>query len=443
MSTLRVEKLSDLTSSTVQEILRLSLTSSSLVVTEVRDPEELSGVVSYGSDLRKLVAVVEEDGKRREIHLVAKAAIQLWYAALPNVWFNLFTFFRESLFLGSAIPELAKLVTTDQAASLAAVLPKTHFSYCNYDEDDLARSCLFKPKEKGVILMENLTEGEEKFVDMKEIEKTSGGGVKTAHMRMVLEGLAHFHGAWMVWLKKGTGIGNKTKAQVMDLFKQQDFYKYRWMWKWSIKKFMNKYVLLADAQNDQSTKEKVEAFMTSPETVDNFLKAFEYKDSHFQTVTHSDFHSAQIMFSLNKDGSPKNVKILDFQGLTLGHPGFDIWTMVYAATDPEYRAAHLESDLRAYYDIISTYLDTCPDFTQFLQELEQKRILGMVMFSGMCFITLSPTPLPSPVKEPSKFSKACNEILLSEDKDDDLPDTREIRRRVSANLREMVDMGHI
>ena len=80
-------------------------------------------------------------------------------------------------------------------------------------------------------------------------------------------------------------------------------------------------------------------------------------------------------------GSPKNVKILDFQGLTLGHPGFDIWTMVYAATDPEYRAAHLESDLRAYYDIISTYLDTCPDFTQFLQELEQKRILGMVMFS--------------------------------------------------------------
>ena len=65
---------------------------------------------------------------------------------------------------------------------------------------------------------------------------------------------------------------------------------------------MNKYVLLAEAQNDQSTKEKVEAFMTSPETVDNFLKAFEYKDSQFQTVTHSDFHSAQIMFSLNKDG---------------------------------------------------------------------------------------------------------------------------------------------
>ena len=55
--------------------------------------------------------------------------------------------------------------------------------------------------------------------------------------------------------------------------------------------------------------------------------------------------------------------------------------MVYAATDPEYRAAHLEADLHAYYDIISTYVETCPGFTQFMQELEEKRILGMTMFS--------------------------------------------------------------
>jgi len=444
MSTVRVELLSDLTSTKLQEILRRSLTSSSLTVTEVRDPEELSGVVSYGSNLRKLVAVVEDEGMSREIHLVAKAAIRLWYVALPNVWFNMFIFFRESLFFSTAIPELSKLVTTEQAVALEAVLPKVHHAYCNYDEDNLSRCCLFKPKEKGVILMENLMVGEEKYVDMKEIEKTSGGGVKTAHMRMVLEGLAHFHGAWMVWMRKGDGLGNKTKAQILDLFKQQDFYKYRWIWKWTIKKFMTRYSILAEAKNDQSTKEKVDAFMTSPETVDKFIKAFGYENSHFKTITHSDFHTGQVMFSLNKDGSPKNVKILDFQGLTIGHPGFDIWTMVYSATDPEYRATHLEADLRAYYDIISTYMEECPDFTQFMQELEENRILGMTMFGGtMLFLTLCPTPLPSPTKEFSKFSKACNEILLAEDKEDDHPDIREIRRRVTANLKEMVDLGHI
>ena len=61
----------------------------------------------------------------------------------------------------------------------------------------------------------------------------------------------------------------------------------------------------------------------------------------------------------------------------------------------------------------------------------------------MLFLTLCPTSLPSPTKEVSKFSKACNEILLAEDKEDDHPDIREIRRRVTANLKEMVDLGHI
>ena len=45
-----------------------------------------------------------------------------------------------------------------------------------------------KPKEKGLILMENLKE--ERFVDLKAIERPTGGGVKTTHMRMILEALA-------------------------------------------------------------------------------------------------------------------------------------------------------------------------------------------------------------------------------------------------------------
>ena len=45
-----------------------------------------------------------------------------------------------------------------------------------------------KPKEKGLILMENLKE--EGFVDLKAIEQSAGGGVKTAHMRLILEALA-------------------------------------------------------------------------------------------------------------------------------------------------------------------------------------------------------------------------------------------------------------
>ena len=63
-------------------------------------------------------------------------------------------------------------------------------------------------------------------------------------------------------------------------------------------------------------------------------------------------------FDLNLPiGNPKRVKILDYQGLTLGHPAYDIWSIVYSATDGKYRSDHLEEDLQAYYAIFSSYMD--------------------------------------------------------------------------------------
>ena len=157
------------------------------------------------------------------------------------------------------------------------------------------------------------------------------------------------------------------------------------------------------------------------------------------------------------------MKILDFQGLTLGHPAQDIWTIVYASTDPAYRAASLEADLRAYYAVLATYMEAAPAFEEFMQEVEERRVYGMVLFSeffifrcvqcryyllcflpgSFVFVNLSPVQLPSPAKAPGKFSAAITEMLLAEEKEDDHPDTREIRRRVAANLKEMVDLGHI
>ena len=78
------------------------------------------------------------------------------------------------------------------------------------------------------------------------------------------------------------------------------------------------------------------------------------------------------------------MKILDFQALTLGHPAVDIWSMVYSATDPEYRAASLEADLRAYFTVLATYMEEAdPDFTEFMKEVEERRVYGLVLFSEL------------------------------------------------------------
>ena len=52
-----------------------------------------------------------------------QAALQSW-AAWANVWFNIFIFYREAFWFSTALPELSQLVTADQAASLAAVVPR-------------------------------------------------------------------------------------------------------------------------------------------------------------------------------------------------------------------------------------------------------------------------------------------------------------------------------
>ena len=73
------------------------------------------------------------------------------------------------------------------------------------------------------------------------------------------------------------------------------------------------------------------------------------------------------------------MKILDYQTLTPGHPAFDIWAMVYSATDAQYRALHLEEDLKAYYEVLSGFMEEQVDFKIFREEVEDRRVKGMTM----------------------------------------------------------------
>ena len=97
-------------------------------------------------------------------------------------------------------------------------------------------------------------------------------------------------------------MGDMSRDQIMKFFEQPRMYKWKWLWKLAIKRCMNYYIVLSQKKNMQSTKERVQAFIDSPASVDRFMKAFDYKDSMFKTMTHSDLWTSQIMFSLNEDG---------------------------------------------------------------------------------------------------------------------------------------------
>lgn len=452
-----VEKVGDLTPEVLQELLRRSLASQTIRVTHVQDPQGLGGInINIGhSELKKIVVTVEEDGKTRKLHLVVKAAL-LSGAAWGIVILGLFYFSRETFWYDAALPELMRLVSTEQAAALAEVVPRVHYTHCNYRQVDregclLSRAvtcccCVLmtKFKEKGIILMDNLKEGDgDTYVDLKEIERTSGGGVKTSHMKMILKALAHFHGAWMVWLRGGGGMADLSREQVMGLYKPLTMMQWKWIWKWTLKKIMGMYVTLAEAKKDDNMKEKMTRFINAPESVDNFMKAWDFKDSKFKTICHNDLWTSQIMMSLHEDGSPKQVKILDYQLLVPGHPALDIWDIIYSATDAAYRAQDMEEDLRAYYAILSGYMEDKVDYAVFRQELADRRVKGVVMTSLSCLATLSPTKLPSPASEINKFVAVATEMLVAEETAEDHPDLKEMRRRVMSNCNEMVDLNLI
>ena len=129
--------------------------------------------------------------------------------------------------------------------------------------------------------------------------------------------------------------------------------------------------------------------------------------------------------------------------LTWGHPAVDIWSIVYSATDAEYRKDYLESDLQAYYAVLLSYMDTKPEFSELLQELKERRLFGMIIRGFACFLTLSPVKLPHVAYEASKFEKSCQDILIAEDAGEDHPDVREIRRRMMSNMKEMEELNLI
>ena len=49
---------------------------------------------------------------------------------------------------------------------------------------------------------------------------------------------------------------------------------------------------------------------------------------------------------------------------------------MYSSTDPVYRAASLEA-------VFATYMETTPAFEEFMQEVEERWVYGMVLFSEL------------------------------------------------------------
>ena len=111
------------------------------------------------------------------------------------------------------------------------------------------------------------------------------------------------------------GMGDMRRDELVGFFKQHRTSgpgSWKWMHKLIMKDYMSYYTALAESKNMPQTKERIQQYINSSQSVENVLKVFKFHDSKFKTMCHSDLRTAQVMFSLNEDG--KCLKSLTSKG---------------------------------------------------------------------------------------------------------------------------------
>ena len=445
-----VHDIKDLNKDNLQEILQSSLASNNIKVISIQDPGSDLGSKNdqFASILKKVVVVICEDGVERKLHMVAKSALEKGVLAkLSKLGWFIFT--RESLWFKTVLPMLLENLSADQSESLQKILPKCYYAYSNYEDTDrddfmfrnilLCFCCIIpcRKRERGIILMENLKES--KYVDMKEIEKK---GVTAAHMKLALDGLANLHGAWWLWLQKADKV---TRQEICSLYKTQAVKK----WEWPLKMFVKVAAdicidMLETRKENPEIIEKLKNYKNSAQTVKKMVKGmYDFEESKFKTMIHWDLWTPQLMFSHKDDGSPDQVKILDYQTLSLGHPATDIWKIVYTATDSNFRTNNFEECLKSYFSILSTYMTDLEDtnYEDFKEEVEARRSTSPLIDGFRTVLTLAPDKRPDPMNEKTKFIEDVKKDLNGPDSEDHHPDVKEMRRRVMDLVKECYEQG--
>lgn len=441
----------DLNNTNLQEILRTSLDSPKLEVLSVKTTE-LGGVDQFGSDLNKLVVLVSEEGIEKETHMIVKSALSEGRLARFSI-LGTFVFHREAIWFKKVLPMLLNNLSPEQSSGLLNIVPKCHYAFSNYEDTDL-EDCMFRniaacfccilscrKFEKGFILMENLKERDDQFVDMKVIEKK---GITVEYMKMALAGLAHFHGAWWLWLQKAD---QESKHDILVLYKNLGVMKWKWIMKSWLNMFLDIYIEMHEARKeDPVVIQKLKSSKDSPSTVENIIQAMhQFEGSKYKTMIHGDLWTAQIMFSQNSDGSPKQAKILDYQTINPGHPATDIWMLVYGSTDSDFRKNHFQECLESYFSVLSDYMSPLVDvsFQEFQTEVEERRFPGPYLYAVSPLITLAARERPNIIEEKDKFVQEVKKDLCAVDKDDDHPDLKEMRRRILDLVNEGIELDII
>ena len=384
------------------------------------------------SDLKNVAVTFEKEGQKMTLDLFVKLPVEAPFVKFLMKMNRPVT--KEAIYYTKARYMLAK-----EHPQLNEIIPKCYHGYTNYEGQlrptfCMKYCCLFcwwptMKYENGILILEDLSKSGFGSLDKNVIPTFD-------QVKLAFEALAHFSGSWLKYLNNPDKYDNEriTKNEVDYLYKV-NFPLF--ILKKSFEKSFKSIVQLMKNRNEpQELINKVENYGKNrafPE-IKRILTSGE--DSKFSTIIHGDFWLNNIMFSDDR----KSVKLIDFQMCAKRHPSNDIWYFLYNSTDQEFRKKYSDDLIKAYYEVFSQYfdkLDQDHSFEVFKKEVDDFRVYGFLMG-----IFAMPNQLSPVERKMDKFSdfRAQDEDrekeIAGEDKEDDHPMIREVRRRLIEWMRE-------
>lgn len=341
----------------------------------------------------------ESNGDDETIHLVLKSPVSKGLIRLMHKMAR--PFVKETIFYKRGLPYLARyhpVIKTLVPECLLATV-NVENSYRHGQLHCLSVACFpLRKAEDGIIILEDLTQqrGGDNY------SLFDKGAILTYdQVKVALESLAHFHGAWWQALHGKGGVQPKEASADLTAKDLKDLYGDK-LPRVVVKDFISSTLmsmaqLMENSGRDPAAAARLRRFGQS--NADDGATAHIFaltQDSKFKTIIHGDFWSNNIMFHYDKEGKPDKVRFFDFQLMAMVHPVQDIWYVLlsicnlqfqypfysyflYINTDKCFREKYLDLCLRSYYAVLQNYLIGQEfSYNMFKKEFDEHRLGGML-----------------------------------------------------------------
>eukprot|EP00095_Tigriopus_kingsejongensis_P004595 maker-scaffold416_size178335-snap-gene-0.28 protein:Tk04595 transcript:maker-scaffold416_size178335-snap-gene-0.28-mRNA-1 annotation:"PREDICTED: uncharacterized protein LOC100203980" len=440
--------LDDLSEQSYADIFKVHFQTQDVQVLEVGSPGNMGGVnEQYNSEVKKASLKLRINGEERTIHLFIKIPVD---SGLTNFMGKLVRpFMKEAFWYGEAAPLLAS-----KYPPLKDSTPTMYFGSSNFaDElrnpgcckDKCCCLCWFpcRSREEGILILEDLSKLPEPFVMHDKVKI-----LPFSHVKMVLDVMAHFHGAWWLFLNAKDKMPelNVTPDIVRKNFRFQGAKVLKMTLPGMYKKSFQCYAEMRRQRGNDPA--RIETMLKS---VPKFVRAL-LDTSYFGpttlksdliTLVHGDLWSNNMLFQTYKDGSAKSVKIVDFQMFIVAHPLIDLGNFLFIGTDRKFREEYLDTLLESYFVILMSHIQMhLPNmnYDKFRQEFEDHRALFTL---GAVFVMpniLNPNQVEiKGLNGMNKVREQVHKNLL--DPNHPHPQVQEMQRRTLDLIYEYEDLG--